>query len=158
MISQTETQIQVEKVVAADAAAMFALLADPAGQVAVDGSDMLRAVDGASVITAVGQVFTVAMYFEPLGHYSTDNHVVEFVPDRQIAWMTARVGQPPVGTRWSWSLDPRPDGRTRVVHTYDWEQVTDPAVLARIAFPRVSAAQLSATVDNLAATAASRST
>lgn len=40
-----------------------------------------------------------------------------------------------------------------MVHTYDWSQVTDPAVLARVCFPRVGGEALEASVTRLAAAA-----
>lgn len=38
-----------------------------------------------------------------------------------------------------------------MVHTYDWSTLTDPEVLARVSFPRVSAQQMQQTLDRLAA-------
>lgn len=96
----------------------------------------------------------MAMQYESLGDYRTDNHVVDFVPERRIAWTTARAGQQPAGVVWSWQLEPDGAHRTRVVHGYDWSAVDDPAVLARVSFPRVGAAQLERSVANLAKAAA----
>jgi len=84
-----------------------------------------------------------------------DNRVVEFEPDRRLTWATGRRGQPPAGVRWGWQLTPLDDAHTRIVHTYDWSRVTDPAVLARVSFPQVSPDQLQARVDRLIALAGS---
>ncbi|SDX76817.1 Uncharacterized conserved protein YndB, AHSA1/START domain [Modestobacter sp. DSM 44400] len=153
MIEQSDTMIRVEQTVDVPAGELFAVLADPRRHVQVDGSGMLQADVHASPITGVGQVFTMAMHYPALGDYRTDNHVLEFDEGRRIAWTTAREGQPPAGVRWSWALEPLAGERTTVVHTYDWSQVTDPAVLARVTFPRVSADALTASVARLAAAA-----
>lgn len=153
MIEQTDTRIQVEQVVARGAPELFAVLADPKRHVEVDGSGMLRADVGTRPITAVGDVFTMEMHQPALGDYRTDNHVVELEPGRLVSWTTAREGQTPAGVRWTWELQPVDAGHTRVVHTYDWSRVTDPAVLARVTFPRVSADALEQSVQRLAAVA-----
>jgi hypothetical protein len=152
MISETETRIRVTRVADATPHALFAILADPRRQVEIDGSGMLQASAESTPITAVGETFTMEMFLSSLGHYRTENHVVTFVPDRSIAWATARVGQPPAGVIWSWDLTPGPDGTT-IVHTYDWSGVTDPAVKARVSFPRVPAAKLAETIERLIAAA-----
>jgi hypothetical protein len=162
MLSRTDTSITVEQVADTSAAALFAVLALPRRQVEMDGSGMLQAVADPSdvadvadvtVINHVDQVFSMAMYHPSLGHYVTDNRVIEFEPDRRLSWATSRHGQPPPGVRWGWQLTPLDDGRTRIVHTYDWSRVTDPAVLARVSFPRVSPEQLQGSVDRLVALA-----
>ncbi len=153
MFEKTETSIVVRDSVEVPAAALFAVLADPVRHLEIDGSGMLRPGADSRPITGVGQVFTMEMHYPSLGDYRTENHVVQFEDGRSIAWMTAREGRPPAGVRWTWELQPETDGRTTVVHTYDWSRVTDPAVLARVAFPRVSAEALEASVRRLAATA-----
>lgn len=155
MIEQTESQIQVRQSVDVEAAALFAVLADPRRHVEIDGSGMLRADVSTDLISGVGQVFTMAMHYPALGDYRTENHVLEFEPGRRIVWTTAREHQPPAGVRWSWELEPDGAGRTTIVHSYDWSRVTDPAVLARVSFPRVSAEQLQQSVHRLAAAATS---
>jgi hypothetical protein len=94
------------------------------------------------------------MQHPDLGDYRTENHVIAFEPDRLIVWTTARVGNTPPGFYWSWALEPLDDGRTKVSHIYDWEDVTDEAVLARVSFPRVPARAMNATVTRLAEVAA----
>jgi len=154
VIRQSETQIVVEQTVDAGAPELFAVLADPRRHIEIDGSGTLRPTSGTSVITGVGQVFTMAMTYPSLGEYRTDNLVVEFERDRRLTWATSRTGLPPAGVWWTWVLTPGPDGRTTVTHIYDWSRVVDPAVLARVSFPRVSADQLEATVEALARAAA----
>lgn len=150
VVEQSQHRIAVRATVAASAADLFAVLADPRRHLEIDGSGMLRPGADSRPVTGTGQVFTMEMHYPSLGDYRTENHVVDFQPDRSIAWMTAREGQVPAGVRWSWELEPLDDGRTAVVHTYDWSQVTDPAVLARVSFPRVSGEAMLDTVRRLA--------
>lgn len=153
MIEQSSTSIVVRASIDAAAEDLFAVLADPRRQVEIDGSGMLRPGADSHPITGAGQVFTMEMHYPSLGDYRTENHVVDFVAGRSIAWKTAREGRVPAGVRWSWELEPLDDRRTAVVHTYDWSQVTDPAVLARVSFPRVSGEAMQDTVQRLAAAA-----
>lgn len=134
-------------------AALFAVLTDPQRHPELDGSGTVRAAADAGPVTAVGQVFTMAMHHESLGDYRTENHVVALEPDRLVAWTTANVGRPPAGVVWTWQLDPDPAGGTVITHTYDWSGVTDPAVLARVSFPRVPADALQGSVRRLVAAA-----
>lgn len=153
MIQQSATGIVVTSTVRVPAGDLFAVLADPRRHVEIDGSGMLRPGADAQPVTGAGQVFTMEMHLPSLGDYRTENHVVDFVDGRSIAWMTAREGQPPAGVRWSWELLPADDGCTTVVHGYDWSRVTDPAVLARVSFPRVSAEAMQESVRRVAAAA-----
>jgi uncharacterized protein YndB with AHSA1/START domain len=153
VIEQTETQILVQVVVDVPAANLFALLADPRRHAEIDGSGLVMGDVAARPITAVGQVFTMAMSDPSRGDYRTDNEVLAFEPDRLIAWSTADAGQPPAGVRWRWQLDPAGPGRTTVVHTYDWTNVTDPELLAAGSFPRVPAVAMRHSIRRLVALA-----
>ena len=155
MLRRTPTSITLEQDADSPAASLFAVLVDPRRHVELDGSGMLRSAEDATVIDHVDQVFSMAMHYPSLGDYITDNRVLEFAPDRRLVWTTGRRGQPPAGVRWGWELTPLDEAHTRVVHTYDWSQVTDPAVLARVSFPRVSPVQLQASVGRLIALASS---
>jgi hypothetical protein len=152
-VERTETWIRVRANIDAPSGAVFAVLADPRRHAEIDGSGMVQSAPDATPITAIGQVFTMAMFRTDLGEYRTDNHVVDFADGRRIAWSTGREGQPPAGVRWGWALDPIDEARTTVTHTYDWTEVTDPAVLARVQFPRVQPDELVATVRALEAAA-----
>lgn len=148
---QSDTAIVVRGTVAAPPAQVFALLADPARHPALDGSGMVRGAVDSEPLVVVGQSFTMDMHQPQLGDYRTVNTVLEVVPGERLAWSTARAGNPPSGLRWQWDLAPAAAGGTAVAHTYDWSGVTDPTILARVRFPRVSADQLRSTLDRLAA-------
>ena len=152
MTQQTDTSIVVDDVVDAPAARLFELLADPANHQDIDGSGMVRAAAGASAVTAVGDSFVMDMRV-PGRDYQMENHITAFEPGRTIEWKPGRPGAAPIGMLWRWELEEVGEGRTRVVHTYDWSAVTDPAVLERVSFPRVPAADLERSVRRLAALA-----
>jgi len=148
--NDTAARIVVRRVVQAPAARVFDLLVTPARHVEIDGSGMLVATSSDQRLTAVGDVFTVEMARDGTP-YRSDNHVTAFKTDRRIAWATARPGATPSGYFWAWELHAEDALTTDVVHTYDWSTLTDPDVLARVSFPRVSAQQMQQTLDRLAA-------
>jgi len=116
--------VEVSRRIAAPAAAIFAVLAEPAMHPVIDGSAMLRGAAAGPPATGVGDVFTVDMYFHALGRYRMDNHVVEFEPDRRIAWEpVAGEGHPAaggrLGHRWEYVLTPEGPTTTVVTERYD---------------------------------------
>jgi len=107
--------------ITASAGRIFELIADPAQQPRWDGNDNLdRAADNQRV-HAVGDVFTTTL----TRGGDRENHVVEFVEQRRIAWRPSEPGKPPPGHLWAWELEPIDPSRTRVTHTYDWSELTD---------------------------------
>jgi hypothetical protein len=66
--------------------AVFALLSNPSRHPDFDGSGMIVSPATSDPLTGVGDVFTMRMHNEEMGDDVIDNHVVEFVPDRRIAW------------------------------------------------------------------------
>lgn len=76
----------------------------------------------------------MAMHYPSPSDYITDNRVVEFEPDRRLTWATGRARTAPCPSALGWQLTPLDDAHTRIVYTYDWSRVTDPAVLARVSF------------------------
>jgi uncharacterized protein YndB with AHSA1/START domain len=120
--------VKVTKKIEAEPAVIFAMLANPARHQDFDGTGMLRTAASESVITGVGDEFTMNMFFEPRGgDYQVVNRVVEFVPDQRIGWEPVRqdagTGDVPagerVGHRWSYELDADGSGSTLVTETYD---------------------------------------
>jgi uncharacterized protein YndB with AHSA1/START domain len=130
---------------AAGAAEIFELIADPSQQPRWDGSDNLAFAPPGQHVSAVGDVFTMELSKGSV----RDNHVVEFEEGRRIAWLPAEPGRKPAGHLWRWELEPASPSRTRVTHTYDWTQLTDPG-----RFPRARATtadRLQASLERLAA-------
>ncbi len=137
--------VTASRLMAADPEAIFEWIADPARQPEWDGNDNLAEAAAGQRVRRVGDTFTTL-----LTQGSTrENHVVEFVEGRRIAWRPSEPGGTPPGHLWRWELDPRDDGSTLVVHTYDWTQLTDPDRLVRAR--ATTADRLQASVDRLAA-------
>ena len=107
--------------VKAPAGRIFELIADPAQQPRWDGNDNLAEAAPGQRVRSVGDVFTMTLTQGSV----RENHVVEFEEGRRIAWRPAEPGQEPPGHLWRWELEPIGSSGTRVVHTYDWTQLTD---------------------------------
>lgn len=121
--------LSVSRDIDAPAEALFSYLARPADHSSFDGSGMLRGTDDQQILSGVGDIFDMKMFNDVLGDYVIENHVVEFEPDRRIAWepvlkatdkpeAQSRVGDR-AHVRWGWELSPRPEGGTRVTEFYD---------------------------------------
>jgi Polyketide cyclase / dehydrase and lipid transport len=113
--------------VAAGAGAIFDLIADPARQPEWDGNQNLATAPAGQRVRRIGDVFLMTL----LSGSVRENHVVEFEDGALIAWMPSEPGQARPGHLWRWELAPLGPGRTRVTHTYDWTQLTDPHRLPR---------------------------
>ncbi|OYO12129.1 SRPBCC family protein [Enemella evansiae] len=133
--------------IAAEPAAIFELIADPAQQPRWDGNDNLAEAAPGQRIRAVGEVFTTTLTNGKV----RENHVVEYAEGRRIAWRPAEPGTEPPGHLWRWELESVPTGGTRVTHSYDWTELTDPARLERAG--KTSADWLLASLHRLAALA-----
>lgn len=114
--------VSASRGIAAGADQVFELIADPAQQPRWDGNDNLANSEGGQRVRAVGETFTMTLTNGRI----RENHVVEFTEARRIAWTPAEVDRPPPGHLWRWELEPTDDTHTRVTHTYDWSQLTDP--------------------------------
>ena len=122
--------VSVSRRIAAPADQIFAVLADPARHMELDGSAMLRGDVDATPIAGVGDVFVMKMYFDQLGgDYVMRNHVAAFEPGRRIAWTPAGGDERstqgefeidvPAGHQWSFDLEPDGSSATVVTETYD---------------------------------------
>ena len=120
---------------------VFAVLADPSTHADIDGTGWVRgAVDDAR-LTAIGQVFRMAMRHpnHPDKDYEITNLVEVCDAPRAIAWKpgteSAETGQLSFGG-WTWRYDLEPAGpsRTTVTLTDDWSAV-GPEVREYLQFP-----------------------
>ncbi len=136
--------VSASRNIEADSALIFGLLADPSQHPRWDGNDNLLHAEPGQRVRAVGDVFTVRLTRGSL----RENHVVEFVEGRLLAWRPAEVDRDPIGHLWRWKLEPLHDSLTRVVHTYDWTQLTDETRLVRAEW--TTADRLAASLDRLA--------
>jgi uncharacterized protein YndB with AHSA1/START domain len=117
-------QVSVSRSIAAPAAKIFQVLADPANHPALDGSGMLRAAPGQAAPNRVGDTFTMSMYLPELGDYQMLNRITAFEEDRRIAWeptpgdaVASRNAGLPVGASqgYSWAFRLQPDGDATIV-------------------------------------------
>jgi hypothetical protein len=143
-------RMEVQRPVAADPAAIFAVLRDPQGHVAIDSAGMLMAATGEPV-NAVDDTFVVHMDREPLndyplGLYDVIVRIVTFEPDREIAWKIE--GQLNLGHVYGYRLEPI-EGGTLVTSYYDWSGVEQSWKDAAI-FPVIPESALRATLGILA--------
>jgi hypothetical protein len=147
-------RIEVQRAIAAEPAAIFAILADPSGHVAIDSSGMLMSASGDRV-GAVDDSFVVHMDREalndyPLGLYDVTVKIITFEPDREIAWTIE--GQLNLGHVYGYRLEPIEEG-TLVTSYYDWSAVEQSWKDGGI-FPVIPEGALRATLGILARTAA----
>jgi uncharacterized protein YndB with AHSA1/START domain len=144
-------RIEVSRTIAEPASAIFAVLTDPHGHVAIDSSGMLQDADGERV-TAVNDDFTVHMDREslndfPLGRYDVTVRITEFEEDKLIAWTILGQLKPQIGHVYGYRLEPGTEG-TVVTSFYDWSQI-DPKWREAGIFPVISESALRATLGIL---------
>lgn len=146
MTDQTDVPriVSASRDIAASAADLFELIADPAQQPRWDGNDNLAESAPGQRVRAVGEVFRTTLTVGAV----RENHIVEFTEGRRIAWRPAEPGKQPPGHLWRWELEPVGDTLTRVTHTYDWTDLHDEKreVRARA----TTADKLTASLDRLA--------
>jgi hypothetical protein len=140
-----DEQVSDSITVQAPPAVVFAILADPRAHSRIDGSgsvgNVLRAPER---ITATGQTFMVRMKLFGVP-YLIVNRVVEFEPDRLIAWRHFTAN------RWRYELAPTGDGGTTVTETFDMSRadaVTD-AVVRWAKFPERNRQGITGTLERL---------
>ena len=150
------TRIEVTRAIAADPAAIFAVVSDPQGHVAIDASGMLMSASGERA-TKVGDQFVVHMDREalndfPLGLYDVTVEITKFEQDREIAWRILGQIQPPIDHIYGYLLEPFAGG-TIATQYYDWTDI-HPVWKERNIFPIISEGALRATLGILARTVA----
>ena len=128
--------VAVSRRICAPAHDIFQILANPVRHLELDGSGMLRGAVSTTMISGVGDVFVMKMYYSELGDYEMNNHVVDYEADRRIGW------EPEVGrghrdaapssqaeTRWGhrWTYQLTPDGpdATIVTEIFDCSRVPE---------------------------------
>ena len=151
-------RIEVQRLVAATPAAIFRLLSDPQGHVAIDSSGMLMSAAG-DPVTAVGDTFVVHMDRDalndyPLGLYDVTVKIRTYDPDREIAWNIEGAIRPPIAHTYGYRLEPADEG-TLVTSYYDWSEI-DPVWREADIFPVIPPEALRATLGILARTVARR--
>src|SRR5918998_3110708 len=152
----TSERIEVQRIIAADPTTIFAVLCDPKGHVAIDGSGMLMDATG-DPVRAAGDTFVVHMDREalndyPLGLYDVTVKIVTFERDREVAWTIEGQIKPQIGHVYGYRLEPVDEG-TLVTSYYDWSAI-DPSWKEANIFPVVPESALRGTLGILARTVA----
>ncbi len=148
------TRLEAHRRIDAGPDAIFAVLTDPQGHVAIDSSGMLMSAEGDRV-RAAGDTFVVHMDREalgdrPMGEYDVTVTITTFEPDREIAWTIVGVMRPPIGHVYGYRLEPDGDG-TQVTSYMDWSDI-HPDYRDAGLFPVINPESLRATLGILART------
>lgn len=134
--------VSVSRRIAAPAAAVFAVVRDPALHAVIDGSGTVKAsreADGE--LLELGSTFGMDMR---LGvPYPITNEVVEFESDRRIAWR--HMG----GHRWRYEITPEGDGTCTVTETFDWSTSRLPMVIQLLGQDRKHVPNMVRTLERL---------
>ena len=152
-------RIEVQRTIQAEPTAIFAILRDPQGHVAIDSSGMLQSAEGEPV-SAVGDSFVVHMDRESLndypelGRYDVTVMISVYQLDQEIAWTILGQIRPQIGHVYGYRLEPAADG-TLVTSYYDWSQIA-PQWRESGIFPVISEGALRATLGILARTVGQR--
>jgi hypothetical protein len=148
-------RIEVQRTIQADPSAIFDVVRDPNGHVAIDSSGMLQSADGEPA-TKVGDTFVIHMDREslndfPMGKYDVTVEIVTFEEDREIGWTILGQIRPQIGHVYGYRLEPAAEGGTLVTSYYDWSNIDQVWKDADI-FPIISELALRATLGILART------
>jgi uncharacterized protein YndB with AHSA1/START domain len=135
--------VVVERVIAAPAARIFDVLADPAMHPVIDGSGSVRqAREDAPARLGPGARFGMSMRIGL--PYRITNTVVEFEEGRRLAWR--HLGR----QVWRYQLEPV-EGGTLVRETFDYTDALSPLALRLLRFPARNRRGMERTLDRLAA-------
>lgn len=144
--------VSVERVIKAPPDKIFALLADAGKHAAFDGSDSLNHALQKSVPLSLGAKFGMAMrgrketLFIP---YRTTNTVIEYQPNRRIAWKTTALAGRAGGRIWRYELSPA-GGGTLVRETWDVSEDRQKSLITRGSVPRQTENGIRATLERIA--------
>ena len=144
--------VSVERVIKAPPDKIFALLADAGKHASIDGAHSVNHASQASVPLSVGAKFGIAMrgrketLFIP---YRTNNTVIEYEPDRRIAWKTTFLGGRVGGRIWRYELEAAPEG-TLVRETWDVSQDKQKRMITSGSIPEQTADGMRATLERIA--------
>jgi uncharacterized protein YndB with AHSA1/START domain len=145
--------VSVERVIKAPAREIFALLADAGRHASFDGSGTVDHSSAPSIPLEMGTRFSMRMRGRPETlylPYTMSNEVIEFEPDRRIAWQPTTLGGFVGGRIWRYELTPTNDG-TLVRETWDVSRDRQRLMLKRGSMPRQTEDGMRATLARIAA-------
>jgi uncharacterized protein YndB with AHSA1/START domain len=146
--------VSVERVINAPAEQIFALIADAGKHSSFDGSGTVDHSAEPSQPLSLGAKFGMAMRGRPESlflPYRTTNTVIEFEPDRRVAWKTTMGPLGVIGGRiWRYELAPT-DGGTLVRETWDLSRDRQRVLLKMDGGPKQAEDGMRATLERIAA-------
>lgn len=121
-------RISTSRVIPATPSAVFEVLTDPEGHVAIDSSGMLQSAEGQRP-SAVGDSFIVHMDREslgdvPMGRYDVEVVITRIDEDALVEWTIHGTIKPPIGHVYGYELVADPSG-TRVTSYCDWSDAAE---------------------------------
>ncbi|MDE0322061.1 MAG: SRPBCC family protein [Acidimicrobiaceae bacterium] len=143
MAKPTQRSVSVERLIAAPAEKIFAVLTDPRRHCEIDGSGTLARLTTSNAPLTLGSTFS--MRIKVGVSYTVKNRVLEFEENRLITWAHWQ------GQRWSYQLEPQPGGATLVRETFDWSTAKLPRSVELIGAHRKNVLNMEKTLERLAA-------
>ncbi len=141
--------VSASRVINADPHTIFEVLSDASLHPTLDGSGTVRASTGVEQRLTLGSKFAMKMLWGI--PYTISSTVVEFEPDRRIAW--AHLGK----HRWRYQLEPHDDNSTLVIESFDYSTAVSPRALELIGAPKRNLASIERTLERLDAFVTHRS-
>lgn len=140
--SRSDKIVSASRVIAAEPAAIFDLLADPSQHSRFDGSDTVQGsgVTGPDRLS-LGSTFGMKMRLGPIP-YPIKNEVVEFDEGRVIAWR--HLGH----HVWRYELEPV-EGGTKVTESFDWGVARFPPMYEWLGYPAQHEQNMARTLERL---------
>lgn len=153
MSGEVQTQVgsdsvSASAVVDAPAAEVFDFIRRPANHSIISGDTSVKGTVSGPEQLSLGDRFGMSMKVGV--PYRVTNRVVEFEPDRRIAWCHF------FGHRWRWEVEDAGEGRSKVTETFDLSTARFPPALKLMGYPRGHEKNVSASVANVVAHFASR--
>jgi uncharacterized protein YndB with AHSA1/START domain len=142
--------VSVERVIAAPASDIFRIVADAGRHPEIDGSGaVVKPKAGAPHELTLGATFGMSM--KAGVPYTMSNTVIEFEPDRRIAWKTVLsgfLGRFIGGRIWRYELEPV-DGGTLVRESWDISEDKQSTFLRRGKLPSITTDSMTKTLERL---------
>lgn len=135
--------VSASAIVDAPPAEVFDFIRRPANHYIICGDQSVKGRTSGPDQLALGDRFGMSMRIGL--PYRVTSKVVEFEPDRRIAWCHF------AGHRWRWEVEDAGNGRSKVTETFDLSTARFPPALKLMGYPRGHEKNVAASVANLAA-------
>lgn len=135
--------VSATAIVDASPAEVFDFIRRPANHSIISGDSSVKSANSGPEVLALGNRFGMSMRVGL--PYRISNKVVEFEPDRLIAWCHF------FGHRWRWQVEDAGDNRSKVTETFDLSTARFPPALKLLGYPRGHEKNVAASVANVVA-------